>query len=109
MKNRSIKERHYHVHNESPDKVESVNMKSSGFTNIIGEKYNGMLACYHLHVDPQLSINKAALRRIPCACDSCVNKLSLRWIDNVEAEFQPRFSQIIHVNILIFLVITMIG
>ena len=53
-------------------------MKSSGFTNIIGEKYNGMLARYHLHVDPQLSINKAALQIIPCACDSCVNKLSLR-------------------------------
>ena len=67
-------------------------MKSYGFTNIIGEKYNGMLACYHLHVDPQLSINKSALQRMPCAYKSCANKLSLRWIDNVAAENQPRFS-----------------
>ena len=86
--NRVIKERHYHVHNEISDKVDNVNMKFSGFTNKIGEKYNGMLACYHLHVDPQLSINKAALQRIPCACESCVNKLSLKWVNNVAAKNQ---------------------
>ena len=50
-----------------------------------------MLACYHLHFDPQLSLYKAALRRIPCACSTCLNKLALPWQEHVDAHLQPRF------------------
>ena len=51
-----------------------------------------MLACYHLHFDPQLSLYKAALRRIPCACSTCLNKLALPWQEHVDAHLQPRFQ-----------------
>ena len=89
---RTIRERFYHVRDENMNTFEYVNMKASGFPKNVNEKYNGMLSCYHLHVDPQLSLYKAALRRIPCACTTCLSNLSLPWKDNVEAHLQPRFE-----------------
>ena len=51
-----------------------------------------MLSCYHLHCDPQLSLYKAALRRIPFECSTCLIKLASLWKENVEAHLQPRFQ-----------------
>ena len=89
---RRIRERFYHIRDEKMNNFEYINMRASGFPKINGEKYNGMLSCYHLHCDPQLSLYKAALRRIPCACSSCLAKLSLPWKENVDANLQPRFA-----------------
>lgn len=90
--NRTVRERFYHVRDEDMNNFEYVNMSSKGFPKIIGENYNGMLSCYHLHFDPQLSVNKAALRRIPCACDTFVANLALPWKEQIEAHLQPRFK-----------------
>ena len=47
-------------------------MKSIGFTEKNkNDKYNGLMACYHLHFDKDLGIGKAAVRRIPYNCDAC--------------------------------------
>ena len=89
--NRKVKRRFYHVRDENKNHFNYINMNSKGFCNVKGEKYNGMLSRYHLHFDPQLSVNKAALRRIPCACESCTKQLSLPWVVNVDASKQPRF------------------
>ena len=67
-------------------------MRALGFPRNVNEKYNGMLSCYHMHFDPQLSLYKAALRRIPCACTTCLSKLALPWKENVDARLQPRFQ-----------------
>ena len=43
-----------------------------------GEKQIGIRSCYHLHFDPDLGANRAAVRRIPCSCKSCsIKKTSL--------------------------------
>ena len=69
---RTIVQRVYHVRNEDEDKIEYINMKSIGFSDQNKkEKYNGLMACYHLHFDKDLGIGKAAVRRIPCNCDAC--------------------------------------
>ena len=91
--NRTVRERFYHVRDEDTNNFEYVNMYSKGFSKVIGESYNGMLSCYHLHFYPQLSINKASLRRIPCACDTCVATLDLSWKEGIEAHLQPRFKR----------------
>ena len=57
-----------------------------------GEKYNGLMSCYHLHFDKYLGISKAAVRRIPCSCVFCVQNKSLPWVHNIEANLQPRFQ-----------------
>ena len=46
------------------------------------KKYNRLMACYHLHVDKDLGPMKEAVRRIPCNCRTCYEKLKMRWIPN---------------------------
>jgi hypothetical protein len=53
---------------------------------------NGLLAHYSLHVSKELGIGKAALRRIPCACDACLAQIELEWQRGIPAEQQPRFA-----------------
>ena len=90
--NRTIRERFYHIRDEDVNNFEYVNMTFKGFPKVDGENYNGMLSCYHLYFDPQLSLYKAALRRITCVCTTCLSNLALPWQENVDAHLQPRFQ-----------------
>ena len=38
-------------------------------------KYNGISSMYNFRCDPDLGIGKAACRRIPCACLTCLEML----------------------------------
>ena len=46
-----------------------------------------------MRVDPSLGYNKAALRRIPCACTACVSQLKLPWEEGKCAQKQQRYAQ----------------
>ena len=39
---------------------------------------------YHIRYDPELGKGFCAIRRIPCACSGCVEKLSKPWWPNLE-------------------------
>ena len=89
-----MEERFYHVRREEHNVLEYVHMKTVGFSkNIEGEKYNGLMSCYHLHVDKDLGPMKAAVRRIPCNCHTCYNRLQTKWVANLAPKDQPRFQR----------------
>ena len=69
-------------------------MKIEGFPIAnSGEKQIGIRSCYHLHIDPDLGANKAAVRRIPCSCKKCSKQKKLSWKSGVDAIKQPRFAR----------------
>ena len=39
---------------------------------------------YHIRYDTKLGEGFCAMRRIPCACSGCVEKLSKPWLPNLE-------------------------
>ena len=43
------------------------------------EKLMGISAMYNFRTDPDLGIGKIAIRRIPCACDGCLDQLNSVW------------------------------
>jgi hypothetical protein len=48
------------------------------------------MACYNIRTDPDLGLNQAAVRRIPCACQECFRQLSSPWVNGLTASNQPR-------------------
>ena len=46
---------------------------------------------YHTRCDPELGEGFCAMRRIPCACSGCVEKLSKPWLPNLEKMQQPHY------------------
>ena len=42
-------------------------------------KYNGISSIYNFRCDPDLCIGKAACRRIPCACLTCLEMSKTPW------------------------------
>ena len=71
-------------------------MTTTGFRKAKkGELYTGMRAHYHIHADPDLGLGKVAVRRIPCGCQSCLEKLRTKWDDSneISLENQPRFQR----------------
>ena len=63
-----MKERYYHV--QDPAKIRYGNVKKTAVGFEAGE-HNGMLAHYNFHVCKELGVDRAAVRRIPCACAAC--------------------------------------
>ena len=50
-----------------------------------------MKHCYHIRCDPDLDKGFYAMRRTPCACTGCVEKLSKPWLSKLDKTFQPRY------------------
>ena len=46
---------------------------------------------YHIRCDPELGEGFCDMRRIPCACSVCVEKLSKPWLPNLGKTQQPRY------------------
>ena len=46
---------------------------------------------YHIIRDPDLDEGFCAMRRIPCACNGCVEQLSKPWLPNLYKTIQPRY------------------
>ena len=47
---------------------------------------------YNFRCDPDLSIGKAACRRIPCACMTCLELLETPWDNKLDDQSQPRYG-----------------
>ena len=54
-------------------------------------KYNGISSMYNFRCDPDLGIGKAACRRIPCACLTCLEMLKTPWDKEFNDQSQPRY------------------
>ena len=46
---------------------------------------------YHIRFDPELGKGFCAMRRIPCACYGCVEKLSKPWLPNLKKRQQLHY------------------
>ena len=46
---------------------------------------------YHIRCDPEIGEGFYAMRRIPCACNACVEQLSKPWLPNLEKTQQPHY------------------
>jgi hypothetical protein len=47
---------------------------------------------YHIRCDPELGQGFCAMRRIPCACNACVEQLSHKWMPKIDKLLQPRYA-----------------
>ena len=63
-------------------------------------KYNGISSMYNFRCDPDLGIGKAACRRIPCACMTCLELLETPWAKELDDQSQPRYkiNEIVYVD-----------
>jgi hypothetical protein len=86
-----MKKRFYHVRKQDEKVHSDIKMQMIGLPS--NGPHSGLLAHYHLHADPYLGLAKLAIRRIPCACESCETKIKLPWVPSVEPKLQPRFAQ----------------
>jgi hypothetical protein len=88
--NSKIKMRNYHVQDSEQVKFAGVKMELKGLPTKKGITHNGIMACHSIRTNPQLGINQAAVRRIPCACKECFKQLSSPWVNGLAASNQPR-------------------
>jgi hypothetical protein len=86
-----MRKRVYHVRKREDVVQEGLKMKLSGLPD--KGAHVGLLGRYNLHVDPDLGVGTAALRRIPCACAACEECRKRPWIPGVPPKDQPRFEQ----------------
>jgi hypothetical protein len=57
-----------------------------------GMRRNGLMARYNIRADPDLGIGKIAVRRIPCACNGCIEQLEMLWVPGVKPAEQGRYA-----------------
>ena len=48
---------------------------------------------YNIQADPRLGVGKVAVRRIPCGCMGCYNRLSLPWDNQLSPDKQERYAE----------------
>ena len=72
---RIIKSRTYYKSKRSD--VQCQNFKASVDSGFESGPRNGLSAMYNLRADPELGVGKIAVRRIPCACDGCLERFNL--------------------------------
>jgi hypothetical protein len=56
-------------------------------------KYNGILAYYNIHTDPDLGIGWAPVRCVACKCGPCKAQLKIPWVPRVDRRAQPGYGQ----------------
>ena len=83
-----MEKRVYHLQ-DSKD-VQIVGMKKKVVGLEMG-KYNGISSMYNFRYDPDLSIGKAACRRIPCACLTFLEMLKTPRDKELNDQSQPRY------------------
>ena len=87
--NAKLKERFYHLQEYDEVKYNNKQVALEGFKNGPRE---GISSMYNIRADPDLGFGKAAIRRIPCACNSCVAQLSIPWVPGKSATEQDRYK-----------------
>ena len=87
--NAKLKERFYHLQEYDEVKYNNKQVALEGFKNGPRE---GISSMYNIRADPDLGFGKAAIRRIPCACNTCVAQLSIPWVPGKSATEQDRYK-----------------
>ena len=72
--NKKALERFYHLQKQDNIKNQDGKYKLMGLDR--GEK-NGIMAHYNFRFEKQLGMYHCAMRRIPCYCNACLEKLQL--------------------------------
>ena len=90
-RNQKLSERFYHIQDQCDVRYSGISKATRGWTNIKNQKGNGIQHFYNFRADPALGKDFIACRRIPCACDSCVDQLKEPWIPNLRHDKQPRY------------------
>ena len=90
--NQKLSERFYYVQDPSQIRYQSISKGTKGFLKHNGQKFDGIQHHYNFRADPSLGHGFIASRRIPCACSSCVERLSLPWINDKPFGEQPRYE-----------------
>ena len=90
-KTAKLTERFYHVHNDKKY-ISFINPKAThGWLTYEGSKV-GIRYHYNFRADHKLPIGQVAARRIPCACDACIEQLEQPWLPKVPFHKQPRYK-----------------
>ena len=84
-----MKKRIYHLQDMEGVLMTGMKKKVMGLDN---GKYMGISSMYNFRCDPDLGIGKAACRRIPCVCLSCLEILNLPWEKGIVDREQPRYG-----------------
>ena len=85
-----MQERFYHFQDFEDVDFKYTKYSLSGFEE--GD-HNGIMGHYNFRFEKGLGLGFCAARRIPCACNSCIEKLKLPWDCNLDIGNQPRYSQ----------------
>ena len=82
-----LKHEYYWIHKEE----DTIFNGMKAVYKILSNKDNvTMKHFYHIRCDPDLDEGFCAMRRIPCACTGCVEKISKPWLSNLDKNQQPR-------------------
>jgi hypothetical protein len=86
--NATMKERTYHVQDPADVKYKNLKIQADKMPKGIG-----LMECHHIRAEPELGLGVVAMRRIPCACDGCLEQLAKPWLPGLDASKQPRFAK----------------
>ena len=90
-KTAKLTNRYYHVHNDK-NSIPSIHPKTTQGWLSYGHGKIGIRHHYNFRADPKLPLGQVAARRIPCACEACINQLKEPWIPNEVFQNQPRYK-----------------
>ena len=91
--NRAFIKRTYRNLPRESVRFEELNMDTIKFNNGKCKTHSGIMSRYNIRCDPDLGVGRAAIRRIPCCCDSCMESFQSTWIPGTEVEEQPRYME----------------
>ena len=76
-----IVERLYHVmkHGNVEEVLTKLHLLNCNFAAKGWKKGTGMMESYHFWYDEDLGPDRGAVRRVPCACNSCEETLASPW------------------------------
>ena len=81
--------RTYHIQNM--EDVQMIGLKKK-VVGLESDKYMGISSMYNFRFDPGLGIGKAACKRIPCVCLSCLEILKIPWGTYLDNKEQPQYG-----------------
>ena len=64
----------YHLQDKDDVEVAGTKKEATGFKK--GNR-NSISSMYYIRCDPCIGVSKAAIRRIPCACNVCIEYIEL--------------------------------
>jgi hypothetical protein len=86
--NAKMQMRHYHIQEKKDVKYTNVTFKAKGLPDDTNHSH-----CYNIRADWELGLAFVAMRRIPCACEACLEQLKQPWDAKLKRDEQPRYEK----------------